>query len=145
MYFQCIVVEFQQEVYKNIKVIITSIENDYPIVFQWNLTPLIKEKRKILITIYLQQYGKKLPIAILDEILLHRCSSNPLFLKLLLDEIRVFGVYEKLEDMINSYLQAENIKQLFFKIFDRLEKDYEKSILACYNMFYHLFMFLEMV
>ena len=118
---------FQQEVYENIKLVITAIQESYPLELKWNLYPLRKEQQKNLINSYLLQYGKKLPNKILNQIMLHNNSSNPLFLKLLLDEIRVFGVYEKLEEMINNYLKTKNIKQLFFKIFDRLKKDYERK------------------
>lgn len=120
-------VYFQQEIYVNIKLIITAIEGTYPLLRKWCISPLDNKKKQDLMNKYLFQYGKKLSPKILKEVMQHRHSNNPLFLKLIIDEIRVFGVYEELEKMITNYLSSRNIKELFFKIFERLEHDYEKN------------------
>ncbi|ETR65201.1 MAG: TPR repeat-containing protein, partial [Candidatus Magnetoglobus multicellularis str. Araruama] len=51
--------------------------------------------------------------------------TNPLYLRAILDEVRVFGVHEQLESKIQHYLNAQTIPELFELILERYEQDYE--------------------
>jgi tetratricopeptide (TPR) repeat protein len=81
-------------------------------------------ERKRMIYTYLAQYRKRLDNHQVDEIATVRQTSNPLFLKALLDELRIFGVYEKLEERIRYYLQSDTVGTLYQRILERLEQDY---------------------
>ena len=81
-------------------------------------------ERKRMIYSYLDLFHKRLANSQVDGIAAARQSSNPLFLKALLDELRIFGDYEKLNERIRHYLQAETVVDLYQRILERLEGDY---------------------
>ena len=87
-----------------------------------------KKQREEFITSYLDKFGKKLPQDMVDVIVNDDISHLPFSLKLLLDELRIFGVFEELNDFIDNYLEAKNNKELFIKLFERMEGDYEDEI-----------------
>jgi len=94
----------------------------------FDLESLSKKQRKVFITSYLDKFGKKLPQQIVDKIVKDDISHHPYSLLLLLDELRIFGVFEELNDFIDNYLEAKNAKELFIKLFERMEGDYEDEI-----------------
>jgi len=53
-----------------------------------------------------------------------------LYLRALLDELRVFGIHEKLDDRIEHYLAAATIPGLYEKVLERYEADYERDRVA---------------
>ncbi len=76
---------------------------------------------------YLAQYTKKLSPARLERVAAARQAANPLYLCALLEELRVFGVYELLDERIDHYLAAGTVPQLYEKILERWEKDYQRD------------------
>ena len=87
------------------------------------VTPLTDEDKKELIVEYLGRYRKSLTPEQTGRVLSHPLSGNPLFLRTLLEELRIFGVYEELEARMSGYLDAETIDGLFAKVFARVEED----------------------
>ncbi len=53
--------------------------------------------------------------------------KNPLFLRALLEEVRVHGEFEQLTKQIEDYLTAQTIESLYEMILARYEKDYERD------------------
>ncbi|MEN3033491.1 MAG: hypothetical protein ABDH18_00690 [Aquificaceae bacterium] len=53
---------------------------------------------------------------------MHHCGV--LFLKALLEELRIFGDYRGFTDKIKELLSIQTVDDLFEKIFERCEKDY---------------------
>jgi tetratricopeptide (TPR) repeat protein len=93
---------------------------------RWQLGLLTEESaRQALITEYLQQYGKRLADKPMQELLEHSQTANPLYLQVILEELRVFGEFDKLEDHLKGYLQTETIPALYEKVLARLEADYQ--------------------
>jgi nephrocystin-3 len=72
----------------------------------------------------MQQAGKKLTPEQTDLLATADQCGFPLFLRTLLEELRVFGSFEQLESKIANYLNAKTIPDLFDKVFERLEKDF---------------------
>lgn len=89
--------------------------------------PLGVDERRKLIGEYLAQYSKQLSAARVERIANAGQTSNPLFLRALLDELRVFGIHEELDARIGHYLAAANADELYQKILDRYEQDYERD------------------
>jgi hypothetical protein len=87
------------------------------------------ERRKKIVKEYLEYFGKALRNDQIEKIAAHRMNANPLALCTLLDELRVFGVFKKLNAEINRYLQARDIAGLFTLVLERLEKafNYDKN------------------
>ncbi len=91
------------------------------------VTPLEHGERKELIQKYLQIFSKGLSPARVERIADAPQSGNPLFLKVLLDELRLFGRHELLDYLIAEYLDAENVPALYNLILARCERDYERN------------------
>ncbi len=85
-------------------------------------------ERKQLIEEYLGQHAKQLGTARVARIANAKQTANPLYLRALLEELRVFGIYEKLDARIEHYLTATNVTELYEKILERYEQDYEREI-----------------
>jgi nephrocystin-3 len=93
---------------------------------KWKLALLTEESaRQALITEYLQQYGKRLADKPMQDLLAHSQTANPLYLQVILEELRVFGEFDKLEDHLKGYLQTKTIPTLYEKVLARLEADYQ--------------------
>jgi nephrocystin-3 len=89
--------------------------------------PIEINERKEFIERYLEQYRKKLSKPHTGHIASASQSANPLYLRTLLEELRVFGIYEELENRINHYLKAKTVDDLFELVLERLEKDYDRD------------------
>ncbi|MGH9971815.1 MAG: tetratricopeptide repeat protein [Pyrinomonadaceae bacterium] len=85
------------------------------------------DERKQLIPDYLAQYSKALSPARIARLAAAGQTANPLYLRALLDELRVFGIYEKLDDRIEHYLAAGTIPELYKRVLERYEEDYERD------------------
>ncbi|MDR0719780.1 MAG: tetratricopeptide repeat protein, partial [Treponema sp.] len=92
------------------------------------------ESRKCLIKDYLLSFGKKLTPPQIDRIANDEESSNPMILRALLDELRFFGVFEKLDEEIDRYLAAKSIPDFYIKVLERLEKIFDYTDTAASNL-----------
>jgi len=80
-----------------------------------------------LIVDYLAQYRKALSPDDAARIAAAPQSANPLYLCALLEELRVFGVHEQLDNHIDHYLAADTIPALYERILARWEQDYDRD------------------
>ena len=83
------------------------------------------EDRKKLIHQYLAQYKKSLNSELVSTIANSEQASNPLFLRAVLEELRVFGKHDDLKNKTDYYLKSKTTLELFDKILERYETDYE--------------------
>jgi len=114
---------------EKVKLIISSIKDNYPIDNKYKIEALSKEEKQELIIDYLTHYGKEgMALKIYTQISTHPQTDNTLFLRTLLNEIRLLGNFDNIENDINNYLQAKNVVELFIKIFERLEGDYRTNL-----------------
>jgi tetratricopeptide (TPR) repeat protein len=74
---------------------------------------------------HLATYRKALEPARIKKIVAAPQAANPLYLRTLLEELRVFGRYEDLDKAIGYYLQAKTPDALFTLVLERLQRDYE--------------------
>ena len=89
---------------------------------------LFTENEKIrFIEEYLAIYRKSLSGEQIRRIALASQTENPLFLKAVLQELRLFGEHEELDKRIEYYLDAKNPVELYSLILDRWEDDYDKE------------------
>lgn len=86
------------------------------------------ENRKQLIVEYLGRYGKHLSNLRVSEIAAAEPAANPLYLKTLLDELKVYGIHERLQLYIDDYLKARNPAQLYEMIIARWQQDYGQDL-----------------
>lgn len=92
---------------------------------QLNLLSL--DEKKMLIGAYLQHFSKKLDKKHLQRIVNTEITSNPLFLKILLDELRVTGSFEHINELIDNYLSKKDIPSLLQQVLYRYQLDYSKE------------------
>ena len=91
------------------------------------IEPLNQDERKVFIEKYLAQYTKSLSPDQAERIASAGQTSNPLYLRALLEELRLFGKYEELNKKITYYLEAQNPYELYTKVIIRWEEDYEED------------------
>ena len=87
--------------------------------------PFNQSERKVFIKDYLKQYTKELDTEQTERIAAAQQTSNPLYLRALLEELRLFGKYEELDEKITYYLEAQNPYELYTKVLIRWEEAYE--------------------
>ncbi len=92
-----------------------------------DVQPLEPAERIRLIVECLRQASKALSEDRVQRIASAEQAANPLFLRALLEELRVFGVHEKLDDRVAYYLGASSLEELFARILERYEADYERE------------------
>jgi len=88
-----------------------------------DVKPLTAEQSRELLVNFLGRYNKNLPTALVRKLLVHHLSSNPLFLRTLAEELRLFGVHEELEGRLDECLRSKTIDDLFERVLQRVEGD----------------------
>ena len=114
---------------KSVKILYSTLEEDktmgalkrrdYPI---FTLQPLDKEQRRQLIEKHLGNFAKRLNKRQVQRIADSNLCENTLVLRSLLDELISFGVYEKLDERINSYLTQDSIEDFYQIYLSHLEE-----------------------
>ncbi|MCF7918469.1 MAG: tetratricopeptide repeat protein [Candidatus Cloacimonetes bacterium] len=90
-----------------------------------SIKPLTYDERSKMIVDYLGRFSKKLDVPRLERLSAASAAANPLYLKILLDELRVTGTYDKLDERLDDYLSASDIPSLLGKVLARYQRDYE--------------------
>ncbi len=92
----------------------------------WNrceIKELDKERREKIVEDFLKSRGRALTPEQAEKISSFSLASSPLVLKTLLDELCVFGIFEKFDEEIDRYVGAESVDDFFDKVFERLESN----------------------
>jgi len=95
---------------------------------EMSVQPLTVAERRALTIEFLAQFSRRLSPMRVDLIVSAEQASNPLFLRVMLDELRQFGEHERLGDRIAMYLEARNPRELYDRILERWEADYGPDI-----------------
>jgi len=91
------------------------------------IEPFTDAERQEFIEKYLTQYTKTLGAKQSARIIAAKQTANPLYLQALLEELRLFGEHERLDERIDDYLRAPTIPDLYAKILARYEEDYQRD------------------
>lgn len=94
------------------------------------IRPLTIRQRKQIITTHLGKHAKKLNADQLERVSHGVLVKNPKLLKILLDELVIYGSYEGLDHFINHYLSATDVQTFYNYLYDRYEADYGKELVA---------------
>jgi tetratricopeptide (TPR) repeat protein len=87
--------------------------------------PMEPDERTQFVTTYLAEHAKALSPAQVERVVSARPTGNPLYLSVLLEELRLHGDHFTLDERINHYLEAETTDELYARILDRYEQDFE--------------------
>ena len=127
----------------NLKVIISTtddmktVENEIS-QNSFSVSELRESEKRNLIETYLKNYLKELDEKEIEAICKTEGSKNPLYLKILLSELRLFGSFSQLESKIKKFGQTP--ETAFNQVLERLEEDEKlkgkEEIVP--KMFYHL-------
>lgn len=91
------------------------------------VSPLNQDERQKLLEDYLAQYTKRLSAEHARRIAAAPAAGNPLYLRALLEELRLYGDHQTLDERINHNLEAQDAASLYQKILARYEQDYERD------------------
>jgi len=89
--------------------------------------PLTIDERKRVIRCYLRRFFRELGDAEFNRIAAAEQAANPLFLRAVLEELRVHGTFDGLPDQIRGYLEIPTTPNLYEAILARYERDYERD------------------
>jgi ankyrin repeat protein len=95
---------------------------------QLQVKKLNNNEKKKLIVDYLNLFGKELSQTDIKRITGYSESDSPLILRTILDELRIFGVHERLQERIGYYLKSSSKNDLFYKVLVRFETVYGKDL-----------------
>ena len=119
---------------KKVKILFTTLEDDetmevfkdrhYPI---FTLQPLSREQRKEMVAGYLSTFSKKLQPYQVKRIVDDPQCQNTLVLKTLLDELVNFGVYERLDMKIDTYLGTASVEDFYGILLKGYEADFGEA------------------
>ena len=87
------------------------------------IRPLGRVQQEKLIQRYLTRYNKELDGGLLQLILDHPLAGSPLFLKVLLEELRQCGRHDTLQQQLAFYLISQSVDDLYERVLERLEND----------------------
>ncbi len=96
------------------------------------------DDRSSLVTQYLSHYLKELDEDNIETIICSQGAENPLFLKILLSELRVFGSHKNLRDIIRNRF-GETPLSAFDAVLDRIENDPAYSVIEPSVLCVHVF------
>ncbi|MCB9216845.1 MAG: tetratricopeptide repeat protein [Candidatus Kapaibacterium sp.] len=91
---------------------------------EFGMQALSEPEREAIIVRYLAEFRKSLNPEQIRRIASDYKSGHPLFLKTLLEEIRLVNRHEDLEQGIEYYLECTGTEDLFQKVLERFEKDH---------------------
>jgi tetratricopeptide (TPR) repeat protein len=88
------------------------------------LPPLTKNEREQIIANHFKVYGKKLEPQYVSALAAAPQTALPLFLAIALNELRVYGYFEKLDEHITHLLTSEHLLDLYHRVLGRFEQDF---------------------
>ncbi|MDR4468946.1 MAG: tetratricopeptide repeat protein [Nitrospira sp.] len=91
------------------------------------VAPLTTEERGRMIAAYLKRVGKTLDDRRIAWLASAPQTANPLYLKILLDDLRVTGTHARLDERVREYLAAPDIPSLLTLVLARYRRDYERD------------------
>ncbi len=89
--------------------------------------PLGLPEREAVIVRFLAEYSKAVSTEQLRQITADPKAAHPLFLRTLLEELRLHGEHERLQDRIDHLLAATDTDDLFLRVLERLEADHSTT------------------
>jgi len=91
---------------------------------RFGMQALSEAERETIVVRYLAEYHKSLNPEQIRRIAGDYKCGHPLFLKTVLEELRLVSRHEELDSTIESYLAATGTEDLFQRLLERLEGDY---------------------
>jgi len=119
---------------EKVRLVVSSLEGDCLDILrrrgaeEVTLPPLSVDEQRQIVQALLGLWRRKLDDRQLAALLAHQMVKNPLYLRVALEELRLFGRYEQLTERIKTL--AEDILGLFDQVLARLEEDHGHELVA---------------
>jgi tetratricopeptide (TPR) repeat protein len=117
---------------ENVRLVVSSLEGDCLDVLRRRnaeeimILPLNREEQRQIVQTLLSEWRRKLDDRQMTALLAHPGVENPLYLRVALEELRLFGKFEELTPRIKSL--AKDISGLFDQVLSRLEEDHGNEL-----------------
>jgi nephrocystin-3 len=95
---------------------------------QMGMQPLPVQLRLAVATIFLQQHALTLPVDLQRKITDDTKSASPLFLRVVLEELRRLASHRLLHRRIASYLDVTGVDDLFQRLLEHIEEDHQLNV-----------------
>jgi nephrocystin-3 len=92
------------------------------------LRALRSNEREALLVRYLGEYRKQLSLEQTRRIAGDEKTASPLFLRTLIEELRLSGAHSTLDARIAKYLSCKTLDELFSHVLERMEHDYGEHV-----------------
>lgn len=92
------------------------------------LPPLSEDEQRHIVKALMSEWPHKLDDKQMAALLSHPGVKNPLYLRIALEELRLFGSFEQLTNKIMGL--ADDVPGLFDQVFGRLEKDHGRELVT---------------
>lgn len=92
------------------------------------LPPLTYNEQKQIIQNLLGEWRRKLDAEQMAALLAHPGAANPLYLRVALEELRLFGKFEELNTRIRNL--SSDLPELFGQVLARLEEDHGRELVS---------------
>lgn len=116
------------------RLVVSSLEGDCHDVLQRreaeeiSLPPLTADEQRQIVQILLGEWRRKLDVRQMVALLAHPGVKNPLYLRVALEELRLFGKFEELTERITTL--ADDIPRLLDQVLERLEEDHGREVVT---------------
>jgi len=94
---------------------------------RFGMQAISEAERETIVVRYLAEYRKSLNPEQIKRISADYKSGHPLFLKTVIEELRLVGRHEDLDAKIKKYLEATGTEDLFQRVLERFEDDYSQQ------------------
>ena len=102
---------------------------------KWSIlevVPLHRDEVKAVAKAFLKRFSKRFSPEEMDLLMGFPSITNPLFLRTLLDEMRLVGRFGDLATQIKNYGSCADVTELFASILARLENDFGRDFVALF-------------
>lgn len=116
---------------KNVKILLSTLPYDptmkilhsrhYPV---FVLQPMDNCKKGLMIETYLGKFAKKLTKKQINTILNSPICSNTLVLRTLLNELVNYGIFEKIDEIIEYYVRSESVEDFYISLLNSYENEF---------------------
>jgi len=119
---------------EKVRLVVSSLEGDCLDVLRRRqaeeiaLPPLTENEQRQIVQTLLGEWRRKLDERQMAALLAHPGVKNPLYLRIALEELRLFGRFEQLTPRIEAL--AEDIPGMFDQVLERLEEDHGRELVA---------------
>lgn len=98
--------------------------------YKLKVEEITNKQKKQLITTYLSEFSQLLDHKLEEIIVKSPKTGNPLFLSILLSEIRMIGTHIDLKQWIMHYLEVKGLDDLYSKVFRRTEDTFGYTLVS---------------